>query len=587
MKFNLGDIGFKKITQGFMVILGIALINVVVCVFIIQKNKSVATSMVNEINPYMEALEEFNHLVTESKMFTTNWVYLQYSETDKESLVKLHETEYPALKIKLLNFVEVLHKKADSDSLHLAFQSFEDLMDEEKKIMRSLVNFDDYENPNKKLSAEEEIESTILPRTEVIQKLLKHIIGENKIKTQEMKDGMIFSFRQLFVVVMLCSLGLLTVVLFVSMYIAKTIKDPVLRMKQIVMRIGKGELPEGTLTISKDVIGEMSSAVNVLSNGFIKTSLFADEIGRGNLSAEYYKLGDKDMLGNALINMRNSLKAYSEDMEQKVADRTREVVEKNQKLKVAYEEIHDSITYARRIQEAILPSLEAIGQAFPDSFVLYRPKDIVCGDFYWFAQKGDENIIACLDCTGHGVPGALMTVVGNSLMNQIVNEFNVTDPAEILSNLDKKIIETLKQKGGKTTNDGMDASICNYNSKTSEMKYCGAKRPLYVFKENVMEELKGDKFPIGSSQFENEKVFITQKFECKRNDTIYLFSDGYPDQFGGMMGKKFMTKQFREILTQMQDQPMQDQYNRLDKELTDWKGSFEQTDDVLVIGLRF
>lgn len=588
MNYKLTNTGFKKISLSLFIILVIALLNIIVSSYIIQKNKTVATRMINTIHPYVEALEDFNLLITESKMYTTNWVYLQNSTTDKENLVKLHKENYPAARKKLEYFLNILKDSSQVTQLQSVFNRFESLLKDEKHIMSALVSFDDYENPTKKFTAEEQVESIILPATEEIQASLKKVIAQNRKEAQLLKDNMIISFNRLVITVVGTSVGLFLLVLLVAKYVSNAIRKPVLMMKKIVTSLGRGELPEETLPVSKDVVGEMVSAVNTLTHSFKKTSIFANEIGQGNLSVDFQLLSEKDMLGHALVNMRDSLKVYSENLEQKVEERTREVVEKNEKLEFAYKEIRDSITYAKRIQEAILPSKELISRAFPNSFIFYKPKDIVCGDFYWYADKADDIIVAAADCTGHGVPGALMTVIGNSLLNYIVNTANEFKPAEILNQLDKRLIDTFRKYGQANTNDGMDIALCHYNKKTRQLTFSGAKRPMYIFRKNGDEEvIKGDAFPIGSFHYESEKNFISHTLQLQEGDTIYIFSDGYPDQFGGGAGKKFMIKQFRELLTGIQSLPMDQQHDRLDIALNAWQKEQGQTDDILVIGIRF
>jgi serine phosphatase RsbU (regulator of sigma subunit) len=274
-------------------------------------------------------------------------------------------------------------------------------------------------------------------------------------------------------------------------------------------------------------------------------------------------------------------------MEQQVRERTYEVLEKGRKLEIAYKEINDSINYAKRIQESILPNTDMITEVFANSFIYYKPKAIVCGDFYWFGRQGDDAVIAAVDCTGHGVPGALMTVIGNSLLNQIVTSTGVTSPSNILTQLDKKLHETLKQHGNIVTNDGMDAAVCRFKISKNEITFAGAKRPLYVFKQGELIEIKGNKSPIGSFGHDLSKRFSEHKIPVNAGDTIYMFSDGLQDQFGGIDGKKFMIKRFRDLLESVQQFSMAEQGKRIEKELTSWQRDFEQTDDILLIGIRF
>lgn len=545
--------------------------------------------MTEVINPYIASLEEFNLMVTESKMYATNWTYLKYSkdDTDKKELVALHKYRYPLLKADLEKFLVQLDKKADRDSLRSVFHKFNELLDVEKEIMETLATGDDYEIPIKKLGCEGIIDDEVLPRTAAIMGQLSKIIERNQKEAARMKSDIEAASFKMMSIMLGASVVLFLFVVFAIFFISNAIKKPVVQMRNVVQQLSKGELPKEKIEVTQNVIGDMGAAVNTLSDSFTKTSEFANQIGSGNLAVHYDKLSDNDLLGNALIHMRDSLRAYAADMESQVSERTREVIEKGIKLELAYREIKDSISYAKRIQESILPADDMICRVFTNSFILYRPKDIVCGDFYWFTQHGDDAIIAAIDCTGHGVPGALMTVIGNSLLNQVVNFSGITSPAQILANLDKKLHETLKQHGDIATNDGMDAAICRYNIKRREITFAGAKRPLYMFKNNELIEIKGNKSPIGSYGHNHDKQFTDHKITVNQNDTFYLFSDGVQDQFGGDDGKKFMIKRFRETLTRLQPLDMKTQAETLEKEMIDWQGQYEQTDDMLLIGIRF
>jgi len=588
MKIGFFNTGFPKVTFAFVLVIVIVLINVVFNYYIIQKNKATVAEMTEVINPYIEALEEFNLVVTESKMYATNWVYLQNSVDDKKSLDSLHKFHYPNLKKTLDGFMVKLNKQADRDSLQAVFKKFDELITVEKEIMKTLVTFDDYENPQKKFQCEELIESEVLPRTDAVMSSLSKIIKRNRDEALVMKADIERSSFRMMTIMLVASVFLFLFVFFAVSFISGSIRNPVLKMKSTVQQLARGELTSDKISMrDKNVVAEMVDSVNILSDSFTKTATFANEIRQGNLTAEYEKLSENDVLGTALINMRNSLHAYSVDMEKQVSERTAEVIEKSVKLELAYKEIRDSISYAKRIQESILPADEMIEKVFGDSFIFYRPKDIVCGDFYWFAQRGDEALIAAVDCTGHGVPGALMTVIGNSILNQVMASGDTTDPAGILTQLDKKLLETFKQHGNVSTNDGMDAAIVRYRISKKEITFAGAKRPLYIIKNGELLELKGNKSPIGSFNHNFDKLFTTQKMSMNPGDTIYMFSDGLQDQFGGDNGKKFMIKRFRELLIEIQEMSMKEQLKRLEKEMDSWQGKFEQTDDMLLVGIRF
>jgi serine phosphatase RsbU (regulator of sigma subunit) len=257
-----------------------------------------------------------------------------------------------------------------------------------------------------------------------------------------------------------------------------------------------------------------------------------------------------------------------------------------QEIERKHQEIVDSVTYAQRIQEAILPARAEINQAIPHNIIMFKPRDIVSGDFYWFSQKGEESILACVDCTGHGVPGAFMSMIGNTLLNQIVNERDIIQPNLILNELNKEITNALKQDvAGSDSRDGMDISIIKLNLNTNQLQYAGANRPLYYVRNNELTETKANKVAIGGHMQEEEKNFTNHVFELQQGDTIYLSSDGFADQFSPA-DKKLMTKRFKEIILSIQHLSMPEQEKYLAQFIDEWRGIMEQTDDVLVIGVR-
>ncbi len=254
-------------------------------------------------------------------------------------------------------------------------------------------------------------------------------------------------------------------------------------------------------------------------------------------------------------------------------------------IKVKNKEITDNINYAQRIQSAILPDVKVIERVLENSFVLFLPKDIVSGDFYAFAEKNNKAIVIAGDCTGHGVSGAFMSMIASSLLNQIINERSVEEPAEILSQLNGLIIETLRQNQN-DSNDGLDIAICSFDLKNYTLQYAGANRPLWLIRGNTLEVLKADKLPIGGLQAAEHRIYKNHTIRLEKDDSIYIFTDGYPDQFGGAQGKKMMTGKFRELLLQMQHSDMPIQHHKLEQYFAQWKGNNEQVDDVLVIGVR-
>lgn len=252
-------------------------------------------------------------------------------------------------------------------------------------------------------------------------------------------------------------------------------------------------------------------------------------------------------------------------------------------IEIKNRDITDSIQYAKRIQGAILPSEKLIKKYLKDSFILYLPKDIVAGDFYWIDTKGDNVLFAAADCTGHGVPGAMVSVVCHNALNRAVNEFNLAEPAKILDKVTELVIETFEQSDANIT-DGMDIALCSLNLITNDLQYSGANNSLYIVRDKELIETKSNKQPIG--KYTNIKPFTNHQQTVAKADKIYLFTDGYADQFGGEKGKKYKYKQFKELLVQNRNASMSEQLNFLFDSFNNWKGDLEQIDDVCVIGVK-
>lgn len=277
-----------------------------------------------------------------------------------------------------------------------------------------------------------------------------------------------------------------------------------------------------------------------------------------------------------------------------VDERTKELREEKDKvedqkkvIEVANKNITDSINYAKKIQEAILPKGNKLDKYEDNLAVLYLPKDVVSGDFYWFDKLGDKLIIAAADCTGHGVPGAFMSMIGVNNLNQIILENKETNPSKILTQLNVAIKKVLRQEDvGSESKDGMDISICTFDTKKKIVQYAGAFRPLIYIRDNKLIELKGSRNPIGGNA-PSEFVYELNELEIKAGDVFYMFSDGYPDQFGGDKGKKFMNKRLKQIFIDHHKKSPEQQREILREEFYKWMGNEEQIDDILVMCMQF
>jgi serine phosphatase RsbU (regulator of sigma subunit) len=284
--------------------------------------------------------------------------------------------------------------------------------------------------------------------------------------------------------------------------------------------------------------------------------------------------------------MQDSIQDLVHNLEDKVAARTQELQTQKDVVEEKNREIVDSINYALRLQKAIIPTEAKIKEALPESFVYFKPKDIVSGDFYWMNKVKEKVLIAAIDCTGHGVPGALVSIVGANGLNRCVKEFSLSQPAEILDKLTELVVETF-ESGEDAVKDGMDGAICLVDPEKRTLEYAGANNPLWIIRKETreLEEIKANKQPIGD--FEFKVPFENHTFQFSEGDLIYIFSDGYVDQFGGPKGKKFKYKTLKNLLTDNQDLPLSEQRSLLHETFNEWKGELEQLDDVCVIGVRF
>ncbi len=265
-----------------------------------------------------------------------------------------------------------------------------------------------------------------------------------------------------------------------------------------------------------------------------------------------------------------------------------EIARQKEELTVKNKSITDSINYAKRIQEAMMPSEFLFKKLLPQSFVFYKPKDIVSGDFYWIVEKNNKIFVAVVDCTGHGVPGAFMSIIGFDLLRNITKEQGVEDPAQILNQLNIGVSETFsKNVNEQEVKDGMDVSLCIIDKNQRQIEYAGAMNPLYIVRNNKIIQIKGNRFAIGTVYLgTDEQKFENHIFSYKDDDMIYLFSDGYTDQFGGPIGKKFKFRRYRHLLLTINKLSMGKQKKFLDENIENWKGELEQVDDILVIGIR-
>lgn len=309
----------------------------------------------------------------------------------------------------------------------------------------------------------------------------------------------------------------------------------------------------------KDFLSEINESQQLMSGGFLGILLLTFLIMRSH---------NKQVKSQRLLKKKN-----------------KDISFKNKLISHKNKEIMDSINYAKRIQSAILPPERLVKSYLDNSFVLYLPKDIVAGDFYWMEHVGDDILFAAADCTGHGVPGAMVSVMCHNALNRSVKEFGLVSPAEILNKTRELVLEEFAQSDDEM-NDGMDISLCSLNRKTKELKWAGANNPLWIISEDndTIKEIKPDKQPVGKHRKQSD--FTPHDLRLKEGDIIYIFTDGLQDQFGGPKGKKYKPARLRKLFLAIHKLPLQDQRLQIMKELENWKGAHEQVDDICIIGVK-
>jgi serine phosphatase RsbU (regulator of sigma subunit) len=280
-------------------------------------------------------------------------------------------------------------------------------------------------------------------------------------------------------------------------------------------------------------------------------------------------------------------KRLNKYLEDELAARTRVVMKQKEELQIQNMEITDSINYAKRIQSSILPDVNKLKESLSDAFIMFLPRDIVCGDFYWFDKISDEKfMLICADSTGHGVPGGFMSMIGSALLQDIILRKGVTRPSEILYTLDRQIFSTLNQNIDiGVSNDGMDMVVCEINPKTRHIRFASAMRPVILVMEGEPYYVKGNRCSVGGEAV-IEKYFDDQEYYLNEGDQIYLFSDGLPDQFGGSDGKKMKIIRLKKLIEDISKLPMNDQKEAMLAFFDEWKGEFDQVDDVLFMGVK-
>ncbi len=594
LRFTIG----RRIGTGFGVLIILTLAAFVATNLTLSNGRKKTNEVTAVYTPSISLLKQLDLIVVNARMYITNWVYLQSADDapGKTDMRKLIKKDYPDLKAEIQKKETQWTNESAKTTVDSLFRQIDILLDTDKFIMKNLYSFASYEDVSVNFFMRPMVDEDgfVTQQSESIKRKLDDVINQEQGDATDVTSQMLGSFNVLNNIVQILGLTLLIGGIIIAFFTVRSIVTPVKQLRDMLLSIAKGVLPNSIIQEKTDEIGEMSAAMNNMILGFKRTTEFANEVGKGNFSYVYEPLSNDDSLGQALLKMRTDLYENEQVLERKVVERTEEVVQqkqeievKNKELEILYKHVTDSIRYAKRIQESILPPENFINKLLPDSFVLFKPKDIVSGDFYWVSEKEEKIIFSAIDCTGHGVPGAFMSLVGYNLLKEITDTMNHLQPAKILDLLSEGVRNSLHQFDNKSSaKDGMDIALCMVDFKKMELQYAGAMNPLYIIRNNNLQEIKADKLFIGYSYSEEQKTYTNHTVKLQKGDCIYISSDGYADQFGGPKGKKFMMNSFKQLLLDIHTKPLNTQKEILDSNFESWRGSLDQVDDICVIGVK-
>jgi len=372
--------------------------------------------------------------------------------------------------------------------------------------------------------------------------------------------------------------GIMVSIIYLLLFIKWTNQDITRPLKELLTNIKNtkgGETGHYSIVRTNDEIGELAEGYNEMT---LKIHAYVASISKMNRELEE-KVKQRT---NEVVMQKEEIEAQKEEIEAQLdlATLQRDTITRQK------DQILDSIRYAERIQSTILPPIEYLSDYLTDHFILFKPRDIVSGDYYWTTTQGDKIMIAVADCTGHGVPGAFLSMLGISSMNEIVTRSGSSQANQILEQLRDFVITSLHQTGTRgETQDGIEIALCVIDTRKEVLEFAGANRPLYIIRKNDLMHIRADRMPIGI--YDHEPLpFTNHEIPLERGDSIYMFSDGYVDQLGGPSRKTFRSKQFRQLLLDIQDHSMEEQKNILVENLESWSGDVEQIDDILVIGIK-
>jgi serine phosphatase RsbU (regulator of sigma subunit)/HAMP domain-containing protein len=590
MRFTIA----RRITLGFGLFILVVAVLFLITTSTLRQSREINQRINENFVPSLSSLQELDNRLMRSQDLSRQWAFVQRLEDDRErrEMVQLMDKVIPAQLFKL-NECAIKWNPADKAVHERLVGNTRRILRYYKEIKNLLPSFDSYADPIATMSAEQYfIDGGQIPMVyEEIRKDIDLLIAHHQSYMQSDIALMNNSFDQLKMLLINISISVIIAGILIAFFTTRSIVKPINLLRKKLANLSQGIYSIHPTKAGNDEIGDMAIAVNKLVANFEKTKEFSINVGVGNFNIPFEPLSEHDEMGKALLRMRDDLLSYRSEMEQKVRAQTREIRRQKEEVEIQkekvtalYIDLQSSIDYAQRLQETILPNDASIKRMFPDSFVFFRPKATVSGDFYWFKELGGKKVFAAADCTGHGVPGAFMSLVGHNVLNTVTKVF--TKPSQILNNANRLAVDVLRPVDGETyMRDGMDIALCTIDQKNMTLEFSGAHNPVYIIRNGELITVESDPFSIGS-YINNEREFTNHNVNLKEGDCLYIFSDGYADQFGGPKGKKFMRKRFRELLLEISHLPMPEQKWRLMDTLDRWQGNQDQVDDILVIGIR-
>lgn len=613
-RFNI----FTKVLFSFLFIIIVVLSLWYFTTTQIRRANDVTKMVLTTLIPLVDELQEIRNLLLESRFLINVWIYNQspIEDPSKQRLKAIGKaskdgtlTGHINVELKNLNDkimeIELNREFYERTEIKKIIKEFKELpkkihqlfslYHEVEKLLPDFESYSDFTPVN---TAREMIESngaiSVLYNT-IDLSLRANINIMRNIVREEIKN-VNEQFEKMRNASIITLLGIVFISILIAVIITLNIVRPLAKSTEILLTLSRGVIPKN-FKISKrnDEIGSLLQASAILIKSFENQTHFANELAKGNFEVGYTPLSEEDILGHSLLKMRDALWESERNLMEKVKERTQQLEERQKELERLYGRLMESLNYARKIQLALLPNLYLLQKDIsPKTTILYLPKDVVSGDFFWYKKiNDDESLFALMDCTGHGVPGAFMTVVGINALERSVSSLTDTyyiNTHEILRKVNFTFVEMLHQPESRfeMIRDGMEGSLFAINKKEKVIHYSSARGIAFLWKKNGnLIQLGRDFVGIGPDEDPNEVFFTKREIKYEEGDILWVTSDGYMDQFGGPKYKRFGKAPFLALINEVSKMPYDQRYQVLLKTIKNWQGSSFQIDDILVVGIEF